>query len=366
MKANQIRVGLVGVHPEKGWAATAHIPALKQLPEYLIQAISHKREDVARSAAELFGISTYYDSNQDLVTDPNVDLVVITVKVPQHRQLILQAIEAGKAVFSEWPLGVNLAEANLLCDSAKAANVRTAIGLQTRAAPAFNYGRKLIKDGYVGRVLSATMIGSGIIWGDAMSDGFEYTLDPGNGASMLQVPFAHSIDGLLHLLDSKLNTVSATLSNSRESVRLLESGRSVPLTVPDQVQLASTLEGGPALTVHFRGGLSRGTNFHVEINGTEGDLILTSPVGYIGIGGTKLVGARAAETLHELDIPTEYNQYAEVGMPAQNIAIQYARLASDFVDGTRIAPDFDEAVGLHQLIRAIEQSGDGLRQVTVF
>lgn len=356
MNAKPIRVGLVGVHPEKGWATTTHIPALKQLPEYRIQAISHRREDVARVAAERFGIPTCYHSSLDLVADPDVDLVVVTVKVPQHRQLVQQAIDAGKAVFSEWPLGVDLAEAQLLRDSARDAGVRTAIGLQTRAAPAFNHGRQLIKEGYVGRVLSATMIGSGIIWGDAMNDDFEYTLDPRNGAAMLQVPFAHSIDGLLHLLDARLETVSATLSNSRESVRLLESGRVVPLTVPDQVQLSSTLKGGGALTAHFRGGLCRGTNFHVEINGTEGDLILTSPVGYVGIGGTRLMGAREAETLHELEVPAEYDRFAEVGMPAQNLAIQYARLASDFSNGTRLAPDFDVAVGLHRLIRVIEES----------
>ena len=361
MTANPIRVGLIGVHPEKGWATTAHIPALRQLPEYRIQAISHNREDVARSAAEQFGIATYYDSSQDLVTDPDVDLVVVTVKVPHHRQLILQAIEAGKSVFSEWPLGVDLAEANLLCDSAKEAEVRTAIGLQTRAAPAFSYGRSLVKDGYVGRVLSATMIGSGIIWGDSMSDGFEYTLDPSNGASMLHVPFAHSIDGLLHLLDERVSTVSAVLSNSRDSVRLLESGNVVPMSVPDQVQLSSTLHSGAALTVHFRGGMSRGTNFHVEINGTDGDLILTSPVGYVGIGGTTLMGARHEETLHQLEVPAEYDQYAEVGMPAQSLAIQYARLASDLVHGTTLAPDFDDAIGLHRLIKVIEQSGGASR-----
>ena len=211
------------------------------------------------------------------------------------------------------------------------------------------------------------MIGSGIIWGDAMSEAFEYTLDQSHGAAMLNVPFAHSLDGLLHVLDDHVQVSRTTLSNSRRSVRMLESGRVVPLSVPDQIQVSSILASGAALSVHFRGGMSRGTNFHVEINGTEGDLVITSPVGYVGIGGTTIRGARLDETLHELTVTARHDRYADLGMPAQNIAIQYDRIASDLRRGTRLAPDFDDAVGLHRLIAKIgRDSRDcGEREVNV-
>ena len=70
------------------------------------------------------------------------------------------------------------------------------------------------------------MIGSGILWGEAMSEAYAYTLDPANGAAMLEVPFAHSIDGMLHALDSRIATVAGVLSNARRTTRLIgERGR---------------------------------------------------------------------------------------------------------------------------------------------
>ena len=45
---------------------------------------------------------------------PEVDLVVVTVKVPHHRELVPSALEAGKHVYCEWPLGNGLAEARKL------------------------------------------------------------------------------------------------------------------------------------------------------------------------------------------------------------------------------------------------------------
>ena len=95
----------------------------------------------------------------------------------------------------------------------------------------------------------------------------------------------------------------------------------------------------------------------MEINGTQGDLVLTSPVGYVGIGGTRVMGATRDEALHELEIPAVYDLHSEVAMPAQNLAINYSRIASDFLHGTQLSPTFADAVELHRLIGAIRNIG---------
>lgn len=353
MSNDRINVGIIGVHPDKGWASTAHIPALQQLPQYRIAAVSHNRLDVAQAAAAKYGVEHALGSTDELVAHPDVDLVVVAVKVLEHRDLVTRAIEAGKAVFSEWPLGTDLAEATALRDLAAAKGVRTAIGLQTRAIPAFAYVRDLVRDGYIGTPLSATMIGSGIVWGETLSVGFAYTLDPNSGAAMLNVPFAHSIDGLLHALDSRFETVAPLLATARPTIRIEETGAELPMTVPDQVMVAGVLANGAALSAHFRGGLSRGTNFHVEINGTLGDLIITAPVGYVGIGDFQLRGARLDETLHDLAIPEQYGATRFEPGPAQSVALAYERLASDMLKGTALSPGFGDAVALHTLIDSI-------------
>jgi predicted dehydrogenase len=351
----KIGVGIVGVHPENSWASIAHIPALQLLPEFAIAAVSHHNLALAQSAAEKFDIAKAFGTSEDLVNDPDVDLVVVSVKVTRHMELITIALEAGKSVLCEWPLATSLGDAIKISELADAKGVHAAIGLQTRATPSINYIRDLIKDGYAGEVLSTTLIGSGILWGDAMNETYRYTLDPSNGAAMLQVPFAHSLDGVLYGLDTRFSSLQSNLFNRRKTVRIIETGDEVPMPVPDQIAVSGVLENGAFINVHFRGGLSRASNFHWEINGTQGDLILTTPVGYSGVGGFRLQGARGAETLRDLAVPESYGKGLEPCI-TQSMAVAYQRLASDMKTGTHLAPTFEDAVGLHRLIAEIEKN----------
>src|SRR5207244_8817307 len=101
-------VGIIGVSPVRGWAATAHIPALRALPNYQIRALSAHSAESARAAGEAFGVSAVFSGHEQLVTRPDIDVVAVTVKVPHHRELVSAALAAGKAVYSEWPLGRDL------------------------------------------------------------------------------------------------------------------------------------------------------------------------------------------------------------------------------------------------------------------
>ena len=79
--------------------------------------------------------------------------MAVAVRVPAHYELSKNAIEAGKHVFCEWPLGANTKEAEELAALARQKNLRTMVGLQRRASPAYLYMRELIQQGYVGQVL---------------------------------------------------------------------------------------------------------------------------------------------------------------------------------------------------------------------
>src|SRR5712692_10179557 len=164
--SKRIRVGIIGANPDRGWAATAHIPALRSLSDdFEITALSTTRRESAAAAGELFGVSAVFDNHQELVKSPAVDVVAITVKVPYHLELATAALEAGKAVYCEWPLGNDLKEAETLAELAKKKGVLAVVGLQARSAPSVAYVHDLIEQGYVGEVLSTTLIGSGMGWG---------------------------------------------------------------------------------------------------------------------------------------------------------------------------------------------------------
>src|SRR5438876_9085243 len=147
-RAKRIRVGIIGANPDRGWAAQAHIPALSSLADdYEITALSTTRRESADAASKLFGVPAALDNYQELVNGPAVDVVAVTVKVPYHLELATAAIEAGKAVYCEWPLGNGLTEAETLAALAKKHGVLAAAGLQARSAPAVAYVRDLIEHG---------------------------------------------------------------------------------------------------------------------------------------------------------------------------------------------------------------------------
>src|SRR5207302_4131042 len=141
-RARRIRVGIIGANPDRGWAAQAHIPALRSLSDdFEITALSTSRRESADAAGKLFGVPTTFDNHQDLVNSGAVDVVVVTVKVPYHLELATAALNAGKAVYCEWPLGNGLREAETLAALAKQRGVLAVVGLQARAAPSVAYAR---------------------------------------------------------------------------------------------------------------------------------------------------------------------------------------------------------------------------------
>ena len=111
---DKIRVGIVGATVTQGgsgWGANAHVPALKALPHYELKAVCTSHEDTAKASAAAFGAERAFHRFSDMAADPDVDLIVVCVRVPGHRDLVMAGLQAGKAVLCEWPLGANLAEA---------------------------------------------------------------------------------------------------------------------------------------------------------------------------------------------------------------------------------------------------------------
>src|SRR3979411_1414742 len=192
-------VGIIGVSPVRGWAATAHIPALRALPNYEIRALSAQNAESARAAGEAFGVSKVFLDHEELVTQPDIDVVAVTVKVPPHPPLASAARAAGKAVYCEWPLGRDLDDARAMASLAAEQGVHTVVGLQARPAPAIEFVQQLLRDGYVGEVLSTTMVGLSIP-GDVVAQPNAYMLDKANGANLLTIPFGHSLDILSFVL----------------------------------------------------------------------------------------------------------------------------------------------------------------------
>src|SRR2546423_1327938 len=355
--------GIIGPNQDRGGAAQAHTPALKALQDdFEITALSTSRRESADAAGKRFGVPLAFDNHQDLVNRADVDVVAITVKVPHHFELASAALDAGKAVYCEWPLGNGLKEAESLAALAKKKRVLAVAGLQARSAPPVAYVRDLISQGYVGEVLSTTLIGSGMGWGPTADPYNVYMSDKKNGATMLSIGLGHAADALCYCL-GEVRELSATMTMRRKSFAIAKTGKIMPMAAEDQVAVNGLLDGGAAFSIHYRGGHSRGTNLLWEINGTEGDLQLT------GDGGegpnfelTVRGGNGAQSSLEVLPVPQQY-RFSPLHGPSTNVAQAYARFARDYREGTHLCPTFDDAVTRHRMLDAIEKAAaTGQRQ----
>jgi len=363
MNNKKIKVGFIGLNPDSHWAATAHLPALQSLSEdYEVVGVANSSLNSAERTAKALNLKYAFKNYQELVKSPDVDLVVVTVKVPYHYEMVKAALQANKHVFCEWPLGNGLKEAQELESIAKEKGVVAAIGTQMRYAPEVTYLKELIEKGYVGKVLSTTLIGTGGNWGDETINEYYYLFDKGNGATMLTIPVAHTLAGLIEVL-GKVDKISGLMFNNFLTVKVTDTNEIKPKTAEDQIMIQGKLKSGAALSLHYRGGVSKGVNLLWEINGTEGDIQVVGNSGHGQMAQLSITGAKRNDNNMQPLIPP-----AEVykGWPefpgARNVGQIYKMIAKDIRSGSRKAPCFADGLELHKLIENIESSaGDNGR-----
>jgi predicted dehydrogenase len=359
MSESILRVGIIGVSPHRGWAATAHIPALRALPKYEIRALSTHNADSARTLGQAFGVSAVFSDPEQMVTQPDIDVVAVTVKTSRHRELVAAALAAGKAVYCEWPLGHDLDDARAMAALAFEQGVRTIVGLQGRQAPAIGFVQERLSDGYVGKVLSTTMVGVSVAGGSVVQSN-AYMLDKANGANALTIAVGHSLDTLNYVL-GEFADLSAMSALRRPLVTVEETDEQIVKTAADQIALIGTLTSGVTASIHMREAVAGGVGFLWEINGTDGTLRITADAPYPGIFPLTVAGAKGQEQLAELAVPVALTErWPELaslnGTPAYNVGRAYAAFAADFDNGTHTVPDFADAVRRHEVIDAIERS----------
>ncbi|HEV7662118.1 MAG TPA: Gfo/Idh/MocA family oxidoreductase [Chloroflexota bacterium] len=353
----KIRVGIVGATVTKGgsgWGAHAHVPALKALPDYELKAVCTAHADTAQQSAAAFGADLAFDRFGDMVAHPEIDLVVVSVRVPGHHDLVVQALQAGKAVFSEWPLGANLAEAEAMHSIASANALRTAVGLQAQSDPSLMYARDLVAQGEIGEVLSVSMTsvsqavtqrGNGRIWQG----------DRKNGANTLTIAGGHAIDALCFVL-GEFAEVTARLATRIPEWHNTDTGATMAVDSPDWVSVTGRLSGGAEVSFLTATVPFNPSGHRFEIYGSDGTLVIDG--GATNGGPNHLHAARGREPLAPMDVPRQYHLVPD-GVPSgppRNVAQAYARLAAAVRADNAFEPDFAHAVKRHRLVDAIERS----------
>ena len=345
-------VGIIGASAGRGWAKLAHVPAIQQLAGLELVAVASGTQAKAEVAAKTFGAKAGYANGKELIQDPDVDIVTIAVKVPDHRELVLAALAAGKHIYCEWPLGRNLAETEELADAARAAEVHVAIGLQMRLNPALMRARELIAAGAIGRPLSARVLSTTVAFGPQVEAAMAFAEDAESGVTLVTIQGAHTLDFAVALL-GPWTALSALTTTQFPDIQVGDPPVSKLRSTPDHLLVQSRSTVDTAISIEVAGGRpAREVPFRMEVTGERGDLVLE---------GGAIRGFQSGRLALLVRGEPQYIDEGEVAAmtaEAANVAAMYAALRNDIQSQICTAPDFEHAVRLAKLIQDVLSSAE--------
>lgn len=331
-----LRVGLIGCGNVVSYG---HRPALTTLPDVQLTALADVTEARRKIGQDWFGLSdvNLYPDHKALLKRDDIDAVVVTVPQQFRREIVLDALEAGKHVLSEKPLAAVPAVGRELVLAAEAAGLTFAIVHNYHFFPEYRQIKHLIETGAIGALRVLTMHYLGVIdypgAAEYKSD-WRHTMSAGGGVLMDMI---HAVYLAEWLFGARAQQVMAFVDAPTYQQRL-------PV-VEDLALMQMAFPGGYA-TIHM--GWGQGTG-GVDASGSEGHLRMryrqfqTSGFNQ----PEELYSVRNCErTDHPLDnLPTHMD----------NIARSFTDLWADFHDAIRDkrAPIAPARAGLNALETAL-------------
>jgi predicted dehydrogenase len=194
-----------------GWIANrATAPAVRAANNAQLFGVASR--DTARSAK--FEPQNVYDSYQQLLDDPKIDVVYISLANHQHLEWVTRSLEAGKHVLCEKPLGLNAIEVQKMIDCAQRCNRLLVEAVWTRWHPRFKRIAEVVASGEIGEL---STIDSQFTFKSEMTE--NYRLDPALGGGALLDIGCYQINAWVALTngakDLKINTVERKLGPTK-------------------------------------------------------------------------------------------------------------------------------------------------------
>jgi len=224
----EIKFGVIGT----GAIFTlSHANAISKIPNAKITNIFDLNQERAQKCATDWNIEKISKSIDDLLDDKNVNAVLIATPNNTHYEIALKSAEAGKHIFCEKPISVNLKEAYEMIDSCKKNKVQLQIGFNQRFWKQVEIVKELLDINFIGKIHSFRSIYSEKWDAYPATTQYRYDLEQSGGATIIDLAI-HRID-LMRFLMGEYKNVVAELKNSE-----------IPPKVDDNVHLLINMENG--------------------------------------------------------------------------------------------------------------------------
>jgi predicted dehydrogenase len=241
-----LRIGLIGAGAN---TRTMHVPGFRKCPDVEVTGVANRTRESSTRVAEELGIPNIFDSAEALCASPDVDAVCIGTWPYKHREFTIMALEAGKHVLCEARMAMDLAEA----EDMLAASERNP-GLVAQLVPApfdFKLGptiTRLIAEGALGTVLEVTVnVFNPSALDPAIPLHWRQRADLSGKNVMMFGIFVEVIERWLGSHRDVLASGDILITERLDA----ETGKMLPVTVPDIYVVTGRLANGARITYHF-------------------------------------------------------------------------------------------------------------------
>jgi predicted dehydrogenase len=264
------KVGIIG----SGNISEQYLKASRTFPILDVVGIADLVRSRAETRAEEFGLRAY--SPEEMLADPEIEIVINLTIPAAHGTVNLAAIEAGKHVYSEKPLAITREEGQRTLAAARERGVLVGCAPDTFLGGGLQTCRKLIDDGWIGEPVAATAF--------MMSRGPEaWHPDPAFfyqvGAGPMFDMGPYYLTALIHLLGPVRRVTGSTRRSFHERVATSEArfGERIPVATATHVAGLMDFESGPIATIITSFDVWHASLPRIEIYGSEGTLSVPDP-----------------------------------------------------------------------------------------
>jgi predicted dehydrogenase len=274
----------------------------------------------AQAKAAAFDIPRVY-SVEDLLSDPEVEIVVNLTVPTAHAEVSLAAIEAGKHVYSEKPLAVAREDGRRVLDAAREKGVRVGCAPDTFLGGGLQTCRKLVDDGWIGEPVAAVafMVQHGP---ESWHPNPDFFYQEGAGPLFDMGPYY--LTSLMNLLGPVKRVAGSARISFAERIATCEEqhGRRIPVEVPTHTAGVLDFASGPIATLITSFDVWASRLPRVEVYGSEGTLSTPDPNVF---GGPVLVRRAGAEAWREMPLSHNADVGRGIGVADMAYAIRYDR-----------------------------------------
>jgi predicted dehydrogenase len=309
----KVGIGIIGL----GNISGAYLKAAKGFPILDIKAVADLNPEAAKARADEYGLKAV--PLDDIFTDPSID-IILNLTIPKaHVDVGLRAIDAGKHVYSEKPLGIEFAQGKKLVEAAKAKGLRVGSAPDTFLGGAHQTARKLVDSGMLGTPVGGTVY--------FMCPGHErwhpnpaFYYEVGGGPMLDMGPYY--ITDLVNLLGPVARVSGmATMPRPTRTITAKErAGEVIPVHVPTHVSGLLQFENGAVVTMTMSFDVAGHKHVPLEIYGTEATLIVPDPNHFGGQIETLTKGGEWTNV--ETDMPYWDGNFRSIGLADMAHAIR--------------------------------------------